>query len=295
MSTHTQSSGADASGKNYMAWVEAALRAASTTSPEKMVAELREAGAPAADAEAITAGISVFREKRRARATASGTMSGLGAHRIWQPGRVGEPQRSPRSSFRVRHPAVVTLSALGLAAAAFLYYRGGLPQKEAPVEQRQATATESAMPRDGQQTSSSHLSPGHHREHESEMRPRARLRRKDAAQGQSSPTSPVTSTADSTALMVPPQQTTRLSDCPPGVDRLGCTVLPTGGSAQPTVPANAHAEPNGYGWQCNIGYVQRGRECGKIAVPAHAHLDISGHGWFCDAGFEQNGDTCSQY
>lgn len=93
------------------------------------------------------------------------------------------------------------------------------------------------------------------------------------------------------------QASTRRGDCPPGVGRIGCTASATDGTFPPKakIPVNAHYEPNGYDWQCNPGYAERGGACSNLIVLPHAHLDAPGHGWFCDAGFEQNGDVCRHY
>lgn len=294
MSIQTSSSTIEV--KRYLAWVEAALEAAQETSLSTAISFLSDNGAPPADAEAIAAGISAFKDKRWRHTPSSTARHGLNAYSGWHNGRVGE---RPPSTSSIRHPisaALAVLFAIGLYIGGYHLYRVRVPVSgTAPEQQRPAAAQGIATP--VQPSSSTRHSPSRNRERESAKPDHTKPRHQSISRTESSPMAPDSSPEPITTLPATQQPPTRRGDCPPGVDRIGCTVSVTDSTfpSKAKIPVNAHHEPNGYGWQCNSGYVERGQACSRLIVPLHAHLDISGHGWFCDTGFKQNGDTCQRY
>ncbi len=76
------------------------------------------------------------------------------------------------------------------------------------------------------------------------------------------------------------------SECKPGmVWQAGqCVVL--------TVPANAHLNYQGNGWECASGYRANGGACHKIEVPANAVLNFRGDDWKCNKGYQRSGEQC---
>lgn len=294
ISIQTSSSTIDA--KRYLAWVGAALEAASETSLSTAVSLLNEAGAPLADAEAIVAGISAFKDKRWRHTPSSTAKPGLNAYSGWHNGRVGERPPSASSLRRPISAALAVLFAIGLCIGGYHLYRVRVPvSATAPEQQRPATAAEIANP--GQSSSSTLHSPSRHRERESAKPDHTKPRHQSISRTESSPMAPGSSPEPITTFPATQQPPIRRGDCPPGVDRIGCTVSANDSTfpSKAKIPVNAHYEPNGYGWQCNSGYVERGGACSKLIVPPHAHLDISGHGWFCDPGFMLRGDVCEPH
>lgn len=288
--------------KRYLAWVGAALEAASEASLPTAVSRLSEAGAPPADAEAIVAGISAFKDKRWRHTPSSTAKPGLNAYSGWYNGRVGERPPSASSLRRPISAALVVLFAIGLCIGGYHLYRVRVPvSATAPEQQRPAAAQGIAKP--GQPPSSPRHSPSRNRERESAMPDRTKPRHQSIPRTESSPMAtdsrpgPGPGPGPVTTFPATQQPSTRRGDCPPDVDRIGCTASATDSTfpLKAKIPVNAHYEPNGYGWQCNSGYVERGQACSRLIVPLNAHLDISGHGWFCDTGFKQNGDTCLRY
>lgn len=294
MSIQTTSSTIDA--KRYLTWVGAALEATPETSLPTAVSLLSEVGAPPADAEAIVAGISAFKDKRWRHTPSSTAKPGLNAYSGWHNGRVGERPPSANSRRRPISAALAALFAIGLCIGGYHLYRVRVPvSATAPEQQRPAAAAGIANP--GQSSSSTLHSPDRHREREPAKPGHTKPRHQSISRTESSPMAPGSSPEPIATFPATQQPPIRRGDCPSGVDRIGCTVSATD-SASPSkakIPVNAHYEPNGYGWQCNSGYVERGGTCGKLIVPPHAHLDVSGHGWFCDPGFEPRGDTCQSY
>jgi hypothetical protein len=71
-----------------------------------------------------------------------------------------------------------------------------------------------------------------------------------------------------------------------------CCRGPSHAASQERIPANAHKNLLGTGWECNRGFQQRGDSCVPVQIPANAQLDILGHGWECRRGYSQNGRTC---
>lgn len=81
----------------------------------------------------------------------------------------------------------------------------------------------------------------------------------------------------------------------------GLQAIALGGITFPTVaaqhgstdmPAHAHPERFGSGWECDRGYVRQGDTCVAIEVPENAYLDSSGRGWKCDRGFRRERQAC---
>lgn len=60
------------------------------------------------------------------------------------------------------------------------------------------------------------------------------------------------------------------------------------------IPANAHAESFGSGWECNRGFTEVDGTCAPIQVPANAFLTTLkfGRGWDCMRGFRENRGAC---
>ncbi len=295
MSIQTSSSTIEA--KRYLAWVGVALEAASETSLSTAVSLLNEAGAPLADAEAIVAGISAFKDKRWRHTPSSTTKPGLNAYSGWHNGRIGE---RPPSANSIRHPisaALAVLFALGLCIGGYHLYRVRVPVPATGPQQPRTAASEGRVSNTGQPSSSTRQSTNRHREQEPAKLEHTKPRHQSISRAESSPMAPGSSAEPGATFSAAQQPPTRRGDCPPGVDRIGCTVSATDSTfpLKAKIPVNAHYEPNGYGWQCNSGYVERGLGCIKLIVPPHAHFDISGHGWFCDPGFEPRGDTCQSH
>ena len=70
-------------------------------------------------------------------------------------------------------------------------------------------------------------------------------------------------------------------------------VMPSFGASQERMPANAHKNILGTGWECNRGFAQRGGECVPVRVPPNAELDVFGHDWQCRRGYAQVAGACS--
>lgn len=295
MSIQTSSSTIDA--KRYLAWVGAVLEAASETSLSTAVSLLSEAGAPPADAEAIVAGISAFKDKRWRQSSSPVARPGLNAYSGWHNGRVGERPPPFSSARRPIVAALATLCAVGLCVVGYFLYHARVPVSATGPKQPHTAASGGRISNPGQLSSSTRHSPNRHRERESAKPEHTKPRHQSISRTESSPMAPGSSPEPVATFPVAQQPPTRRGDCPPGVDRIGCTVSATDSTfpSKATIPVNAHYEPNGYGWQCNSGYVERGGACSKLIVPPHAHLDISGHGWFCDPGFVPKEDTCQSY
>ena len=64
-------------------------------------------------------------------------------------------------------------------------------------------------------------------------------------------------------------------------------------SASVMLPANAHVQQYGNGWECNRGYESDAKTCVTIKVPSHAYLNASGLGWECNRGFQKIDQTCA--
>lgn len=271
----------------------AALEAAPETPLSTAISQLSDAGAPIADAEAIVAGISAFKDKLRRHAIPTSARSGLNAYSGWHKGRVGERPPPVSSTRRPILAALATLCCVVLGVSGYLLYQAKIPLQATALWQQRTAASESRISNSHQPSSSPHNSPGRHHERELARKPRHQSISRTGSSSMATG-SPPESVAKYSATLQPPA---RRSACPPGDDRIGCAISVTQSTFLSTtkVPVNAHYEPNGYGWQCNPGYVERGQTCIKLIVPPHAHLDISGHGWFCDAGFEPRGETCQSY
>lgn len=297
MQTPTQTSSSTIDPKRYLAWVGATLEAAPETPLSTAISQLSDAGAPIADAEAIVAGISAFKDKLRRHAIPTSARSGLNAYSSWHKGRVGERPPPVSPTRRPILAALATLCCVGLGVGGYLLYHARVPVSATGPEQPRTAASEGRISNPGQSSSSTRHSPNRHRERESAKPDHTKPRYQSISRTESSPTAPGSSPEPVRTFPAAQQPPTRRGDCPPDVDRIGCTVSATDSTfpSKAKIPVNAHYEPNGYGWQCNSGYVERGGTCSKLIVPPHAHLDVSGHGWFCDAGFEQNGDVCQHY
>lgn len=295
MSIQTSSSTIDA--KRYLTWVGAALEAASETSLSTAVSLLSEVGTPLADAEAIIAGISAFKDKRRGHRPSSATTLGLNAYSGWHNGRVGERPPSVSSILRLILAVLAVLFAIGLCIGGYHLYRVRVPVPATGPQQPHTAASGGRVSNPGQPSSSTRPSLNRRREREPAKLEHTKPRHQSILRTESSPMAPSSSAETVATFSAAQQPPTRGGDCPPGIDRIGCTASATDSTFPPKakIPVNAHYEPNGYGWQCNPGYVERGGACSKLIVPPHAHLDVSGHGWFCDAGFEQSGDVCQHY
>ena len=50
-------------------------------------------------------------------------------------------------------------------------------------------------------------------------------------------------------------------------------------------PRNAHASPDGGGWECSRGFREVEEACAPIRVPVNAHLDSFGNDWDCNRGY----------
>src|SRR6266481_9066156 len=75
-------------------------------------------------------------------------------------------------------------------------------------------------------------------------------------------------------------------DCNRGFARYGSACVAV------QIPANAHLDIYGSGWDCNRGFAHSGTGCVAVGVPANAHLDIYGSGWDCNRGFARYGSGC---
>lgn len=58
------------------------------------------------------------------------------------------------------------------------------------------------------------------------------------------------------------------------------------------IPANAHLDVYGTGWDCNRGFRKAGNECVEVKMPPNAHIDVYGSGWDCDRGYSKVGNGC---
>jgi hypothetical protein len=60
------------------------------------------------------------------------------------------------------------------------------------------------------------------------------------------------------------------------------------------VPANAYPTETSYGtgWECSRGYQEVDKACISIKVPPNAYLDASGDRWKCDRGYRPIDKTC---
>jgi|JTFP01.1.fsa_nt_gb hypothetical protein len=58
------------------------------------------------------------------------------------------------------------------------------------------------------------------------------------------------------------------------------------------MPANAHVDVYGTGWDCNRGFRKSGNECVEVKMPLNAHIDVYGSGWDCDRGYRKVGNQC---
>ena len=58
------------------------------------------------------------------------------------------------------------------------------------------------------------------------------------------------------------------------------------------MPANAHVDVYGTGWDCNRGFRKSGNECVEVKIPLNANIDVYGSGWDCDRGYRKVGNEC---
>ena len=62
-----------------------------------------------------------------------------------------------------------------------------------------------------------------------------------------------------------------------------------------SIPDNAHVSSDGFGWNCDLGYLLDGRDCKQLEIPenAYATRKAYGTGWRCHRGFEEvSGTSC---
>lgn len=129
-----------------------------------------------------------------------------------------------------------------------------------------------------------------------------------AAIGATAPLIPNLGQSQSEPTAQPSPSTDGQPNCPPGVDRLGCTntinqrtrtdcpagMAPGPSGCVPTaMPANAHRVSSDGQWQCDEGYLRFGAVCISMQTPANAHLSGSGSNWECNTGYRRFGNTCN--
>lgn len=287
--------------ERYMHLLEMAMTAPQGTHEGKLVSLLREAGAPMADSEAIAAGVSNFRtvtsQTNRAREfIAKARLDNYGGS--YQT----ELLQGRKARRGIRRWALVGFVGLCFAAAAVGVY--SVRRHMVASTMNAATSPQQQIVAKPKRTTSD-VPARHYRGHPhaavaSSGKAPLETEMKHQEIGRERPSSistggdiPLTNSAFPS---VSPQPSSHPESCPPGVERLGCR---GGTRSQPSptgtpVPSHAHDETTGLGWECNVGYVQKGDACIALRVPAHAHLDISGHGWFCDDGFVPNGEECAR-
>lgn len=299
MSTSLAATQGGISVERYMRWLEIAVATQTGTSEGKLVSLLKEAGAPMADSEAIAAGISNQREgtSRADRAREFIAKARLDNHGGSYQTEKLRGQKTRRDFRRWMLVGLVGLCSVVVAIGGYLVHRRVVAsdinavtgQKQNIVVTPKNASSDISAPHlkahsHGSGANSGTAPAGTGMKHQEGVRKRPSSL---SAGGDI----PMTSTASQSFSL---QSTPHPESCPPGVDRLGCpgAAMSPPSSTGHIVPPHAHYEATGFGWECNIGYVQHGDACVALHVPVHAHLDISGHGWFCDDGFIQREDVC---
>ncbi|WP_176060972.1 hypothetical protein [Paraburkholderia sp. BCC1876] len=299
MSTSLSATQGGISVERYMRWLEIAVATQTATSEGKLVSLLREAGAPMADSEAIAAGVSNLRAatSKADRARQFIAKARLDNHGGSYQAEKLRGQKTPRDFHRWMLVGLVGLCSAVVAIGGYLIHRRVVTSdiNTATGSQRRIVAKPKHASSD---ISAPHLKAHSHASGANSGTTPAGTDMKHQEGRRKRPSSLSAggniSMASAASPSLSPQPTSHPESCPPGVDRLGCSgaAMSSPSSAGLVVPPHAHYEATGFGWECNIGYVQNGGACVALHVPVHAHLDISGHGWFCDDGFIQSGDVC---
>jgi len=289
----------------YFQWLRLAY--AARDAGDDVIAALRSAGTPSADAQAITCGLDMLDDRRSGPALAANVVSdGLPDHGIDE--RRSLTQRDTRLSSRTR--SGLRIAAGGALVA--LMTVGTVALVHRPSERPAVASVRPTGP--GQATAAI----------ESRPEPIPRQQGDTLRARPSAPTPEVAARTHPISRHTPPKQTNdatapdtaapistdppRPESCPPGVDRLGCSnalgraelespcpigFSRVGSSCVPTaIPQHAHAVPTGFGWECDVGFIQTGRSCTKLRVPSNAHVDFTGRSWECDSGYERAGESC---